>query len=403
MDLKSGYPYWAIKNGLMCAFPRLEQDIRCDVAVIGAGVTGALIARALAAEQLDVVVVDERDIAWGSTAASTALLQYEIDTHMTDLAHRYGEGPAALVYESCASAIGMLQDIAAEVRDVGFASAHSLYVASRWLHKRALRREYEMRSSHDIDVEWLGADEVRERFGVQAPCAILSAVAARVDPYRLTSRLLRRLSRRGVRIFDRTRVERLDVSGRQVVVHAEDMQIRARHVVMATGYAAQKWLRDCVAANRSSYACATDPIDREALGPWRDTLLWESARPYFYARPTDDNRLMIGGEDDAIDIPALRDRRLERKVRRLERRAEKFFPDVPVKSAFAWAGTFAETPDGLPYFGAHAQYGPRVLFAMAYGGNGITYSALGADLLAASIKRRRHPLAALFGFERSHR
>jgi len=76
---------------------------------------------------------------------------------------------------------------------------------------------------------------------------------------------------------------------------------------------------------------------------------------------------------------------------------------VPVKSAFAWAGTFAETPDGLPYFGAHAQYGPRVLFAMAYGGNGITYSALGADLLAASIKRRRHPLAALFGFERSHR
>jgi glycine/D-amino acid oxidase-like deaminating enzyme len=402
MDLKSGYPYWAIKNGLMCAFPRLESDIRCDVVVIGAGVTGALIARALAAEQLDVVVVDERDIAWGSTAASTALLQYEIDSHMTDLAHRYGEAPAALVYESCATAIGMLRDIAAEVRDVGFSRARSLYVASRWLHKRPLRREYEMRSRHGIEVDWLSGEEVRERFGVRAPCALLSAVAACMDPYRFTSRLLRRLGTRGVRIFDRTRVERLDVSSRQVVADAGTAHIRARYVVMATGYAAQQWLRERVAVNRSSYACATDPIDRAALGPWRDTLLWESARPYFYARPTSDNRLLIGGEDDAIDIPALRDRRLERKVRKLERRAAKFFPDVPVKSAFAWAGTFAETPDGLPYFGAHAQYGPRVLFAMAYGGNGITYSALGGDLLAASIKRRRHPLATLFGFARSH-
>ena len=37
---------------------------------------------------------------------------------------------------------------------------------------------------------------------------------------------------------------------------------------------------------------------------------------------------------------------------------------------------------------------------MAYGGNGITYSMLGAGLLRAGIERRRHPLARLFGFDR---
>jgi hypothetical protein len=31
MDLKSGYPYWAVKNGLMHAFPQLEADLACDV------------------------------------------------------------------------------------------------------------------------------------------------------------------------------------------------------------------------------------------------------------------------------------------------------------------------------------------------------------------------------------
>lgn len=68
--------------------------------------------------------------------------------------------------------------------------------------------------------------------------------------------------------------------------------------------------------------------------------------------------------------------------------------------AFSWAGTFAETMDGLPFFGPHKQYGPRVQFAMAYGGNGITYSMMGASLLRANIEGKTHPLAGLFSFSR---
>jgi len=101
MDLKSGYPFWAIKNGLMHAFPPLQADLRCDVAIIGGGITGALIADELAAHGHDVGVVDQRDIGWGSTSASTALLQYEIDTHMVDLAKRNGEDDAVLAYQAC--------------------------------------------------------------------------------------------------------------------------------------------------------------------------------------------------------------------------------------------------------------------------------------------------------------
>ena len=70
MDLKSGYPYWAVKNGLMHPFPRLEGDLQCDVAVVGGGITGALIADELHRHGHDVVVVEQRDVGWGSTAAS---------------------------------------------------------------------------------------------------------------------------------------------------------------------------------------------------------------------------------------------------------------------------------------------------------------------------------------------
>jgi glycine/D-amino acid oxidase-like deaminating enzyme len=71
-----------------------------------------------------------------------------------------------------------------------------------------------------------------------------------------------------------------------------------------------------------------------------------------------------------------------------------------VRPAFAWAGTFAETEDGLPFFGPHEQYGPRVHFAMAYGGNGITYSLIGAELIRDALLGKKHPCAALFGFAR---
>jgi glycine/D-amino acid oxidase-like deaminating enzyme len=129
-------------------------------------------------------------------------------------------------------------------------------------------------------------------------------------------------------------------------------------------------------------------------------MVWESARPYLYVRGTGDGRLLVGGEDDAIDIPARRDARVQKKQARLQRKLARVFPALDYVPAFAWAGTFAETADGLPFFGPHESHGPRVSFAMAYGGNGITYSMIGAGLVRASMERRKHALAPLFSFQR---
>ena len=404
MDLKSGYPYWAVKNGLMHAFPPLQEDLRCDVAIIGGGITGALIADELANHGHDIALIEQRDVGWGSSSASTALLQYEIDTHMVDLAKRYGEADAALAYVQCAESIGMLQDKARSVRDVDFAWMDSLYYASKRRDAKALREEFALRARHGFQVELLESDEVESRYGIDAPVAILSHQAARIDPYRMAYRLLARLQKRGSAIFDRTSIERIQATTRGISLQtSQGHVIRADHLVLAAGYANQQWLKKKVARNRSSYAFITDPIETETLGELKDTMVWESARPYLYMRSTGDGRLLVGGEDDNVDIPARRDARVDKKARTLQKKVSKLFPDVPVAPAFAWAGTFAETEDGLPFFGPHAQHGPRVHFAMAYGGNGITYSMLGAGLLRALIEKRKHPLASLFGFDRLDR
>lgn len=401
MDLKSGYPFWAIKNGLMTAFPPLTDDVRCDVAIVGGGITGALIADEFSQHGHAVVVLEQRDVGWGSSAASTALLQYEIDTHMTALAQRYGEADAVLAYRACLDAIPQLQAVATELGDVDFATTHSLYYASKRGHAKDLREEFALRRAHGLPVEFLEAAAVRERFGIAAPCAIVSSVAARVDPYRMACRLLTRLVERGGHVYDRTTMDRMELGEHGVTLHtSRGACVRADHVVLAAGYAGQRYLKRRVARTRSSYAFITDPIDADTLGPFASTMVWESARPYLYLRSTGDGRLLVGGDDDAIDLPARRDRRVETKARSLNKKAQRLLPDIAVRPCFAWAGTFAETEDGLPFFGPHAEHGPRVHFAMAYGGNGITYSMLGAELLRALVERRAHPLARLFAFDR---
>ena len=174
MDLKSGYPFWAIRNGLMQPVPRLDADLRCDVLVIGGGITGALIADALIGRGHDVVVVEQRDIAWGSTAASTALLQYEIDTHLVDLAKRYGDADAALAYRACGDAIDMLGEVARGLRDVDFERADSLYYASRKRDVASLREEYEARRRHGFDIEYLESEALKAEYGIDAPAALRS-------------------------------------------------------------------------------------------------------------------------------------------------------------------------------------------------------------------------------------
>ncbi len=400
MDLKSGYPFWPVKNGLLNDFPALRENIDCDVLVIGAGITGALVGWTLQRDGLDVCLVDRREAGWGSTAASTALLQYEIDTEMQALAARYGIDDALLAYQSCEQAIGSLQRAARSIGDVDFRKMRSLYYASHWYHVRRLRREAALRLQHGFRLRVLEANAVKDRFGFEAPLALLTEVAAEVDPYRFAQRLLSAIRRAGGRVYDRSTVADFAPRRGGVAVRMEnDTSVRCRHLVIAAGYESQNHLDLRVAKNRSSYAFVTEPVP-EGLSALAHCMVWESARPYLYLRRTRDERLIVGGEDDAIDLPARRDARVVAKSEKLLKKTRALFPSLTLDPAFAWAGTFAETEDGLPFFGAHPQHGPRVHFAMAYGGNGITYSAIGADLLRDSIAGRKHPCADLFSFAR---
>src|SRR4029453_4779069 len=117
MDLKSGTPFWLIKDGLLAPYPSLKHNIRCDVVVVGGGISGALAAHHLTEPGVDTVVLEKRDIGYGSTSASTSLLQYEIDTHLHELIDMIGERDAVRSYQVCLEALGKAEGLIAALGD----------------------------------------------------------------------------------------------------------------------------------------------------------------------------------------------------------------------------------------------------------------------------------------------
>ena len=94
-----------------------------------------------------------------------------------------------------------------------------------------------------------------------------------------------------------------------------------------------------------------------------------------------------------------RDALLLRKTSLLQRRFRALFPAIPLKVAYSWAGTFARTSDGLPWIGRHPK-NPNTWVALGYGGNGITFGLIAAEIIRDEISGRRTPNDAIFGFQR---
>jgi glycine/D-amino acid oxidase-like deaminating enzyme len=400
MDLVSPQPFWPLKNGLLSVYPPLNGDVTCDVVVLGAGISGAFVAEALAREGLDVVVLDKREVGGGSTSASTALLQYEIDAPLIALSKRIGRRDAEQSYLLCQESIGSIERLVAHLRvECAFQRRMSVYLATRTSDAELLRKECAARRSIGIDVEYWDEPEVAARFSFSRPAALRSRYAAELDCHRLTHALLRRAAESGSRIFDRTQVAQYESGADGVRLRTDrGCKIRADHAVFATGYEAQEFLPKRVVKLKSTYALASEPLEAFP-GWWERCLIWETARPYLYLRTTDDDRVFVGGEDDSFRNPARRDRLVERKTDRLAARFCEMFPAIELEVGYRWAGTFGETKDGLPFIGQIRQM-PRCYFALGFGGNGIIFSVMAAEIIRDALLQRPNANARLFRFDR---
>ena len=109
----------------------MGENLKCDALVVGAGITGSLVAERLTRQGLDVVIMDRELPGCGSTAASTSMLLWEIDQPLVQLSEAYGFERAARAYRSSLDAVAGLKSLVGELGiTCDMRDKNSLYLAA---------------------------------------------------------------------------------------------------------------------------------------------------------------------------------------------------------------------------------------------------------------------------------
>lgn len=395
-DLHDGRTLWHDTPHRHVRTRAIRGDEHFEIVVVGAGITGAITSLVLSAAGHEVAVVDRRPPGEGSTIASTAMIQFEIDTPLIRLAEKIGRPKAQRAYRRSADAVGALRDlITTHDLTAHWVDRDALYLAGETLGFRAMKDEATARRAIGLPSQFLGAREVADQFGIEATGAILSSGSAELNPARTSAEALRAAKRLGATIIAPCEIASVEAQGAGLLLRcAGGTTITARKAIFTLGYEAISGLPRDAFEIVSSWAIATKPIAADRFWPGR-CLIWEAADPYLYLRSTRDNRIIAGGEDSKLTAPERRAAATPAKAETLIRKVRRLLDRPDLEVDYAWGGAFAESPTGLPLFkpldGLPGAYG-----ILGCGGNGITFAMIAAEVVASWIRGKRDRDADLF-------
>jgi glycine/D-amino acid oxidase-like deaminating enzyme len=350
----------------------------------------------LSAAGHDVAVVDRRTPGFGSTIASTAMIQFEIDTPLTKLAKRIGPKAAGRAYLRSYRAV---QELGRLIEEHGISADWkdrcALYLSGDDMGHRALETEVRARKRLGLPSEYLDAAALNAQFGIDRTGAILSEGAAELDPIRTTIDCLRTATRYGAKIFTPCEITDVEKAGGRLHLSTrEGAALTCRRLIFATGYEVPWGLPRDAFDIVSSWAIATPPLPPAEFWEGR-CLIWEASDPYLYLRTTRDDRIIAGGEDSGVKSPAVRASAIPAKSATLIEKVRRLLGRPELEIEYAWAGAFAESPTGLPVIRPHPTLSGAFTI-LGCGGNGITFSMVAARMAETWLRGGTNADFALF-------
>ena len=397
-DLRTGEPLWLADGAPNLSVRKTPRHATYDVIIAGSGISGALTAWHLCDGKRRVLLIDRRPPVTGSTPASTAMIQYEIDTPLHKLAEMIGQDKARRAWKRSAKAVQRLGEIVRlENIPCGYTEKPALYLAGDEFGFRALQTEQAAREAAGLTSRFIPAQELRETYGMDRTGALLSEPSASADPAQLTAGLLRRAMDSGLEIVSPLEVCDFVATGAQAALTLSNDQIlTCGHAVFCTGYEFLKSLESREHRIISTWAIAARP--RSKLPTWLDDhIVWEGSDPYLYFRTHTDGHVVIGGEDEPFETGHMNAAKLQRKTATLVEKFEKLTGVSLYPPVHRWAAAFGESTTGLPFLGPVPGHS-HVHALMGFGGNGITFSVIGAEIVAAAIAGKPDPDASIFAF-----
>jgi len=359
--------------------PRLEENVRADIAIVGGGITGLSTALHAAEAGADVVLLEAEDPGFGASGRNGGQvnpgLKLDPDTVERDFGPDLGARMNALAGAAPSLVFDLIQRhaIACDARRNG-----TLRAAVRPKHAAAIRTTVEQLARRGAPVEYLGREAISAATGTERYIgAMLDRRGGDLDPLGFTRGLARAAIGAGAAIHGGTRVARVGREAGAWRLETARGSVVSPQVVLATnGYTDRLWpcLRRTIVPLFGAIAASeplADPVSRSIM-PGR-SVLYESGAITVYYRIDSGQRLLIGGRGPMREIDSIA------AIAHLIGYAQKLWPVLKgVRWTHAWGGRLAMTRDHYPHVHEPA---PGVLACLGYNGRGVAMAtAMGAQL-----------------------
>jgi glycine/D-amino acid oxidase-like deaminating enzyme len=281
-----------------------------------------------------------------------------------------------------------------------YSKRKSLFFSLHSKEKKLLVNECIARRQAGFDVELLAQEELKRNYGLSAKWGLLSQKGAANNAYLLTHELLQHSISKGLSVFDRTRIKTIDHRNKKIILKTEnDCVLACDFVINASGYEVINFIGKKIVDLDCTYAIISESMTRNNEMNENGIMMWSTDHPYLYLCPTSDDRIIIGGRDESFVNMKTMHNYVDKKSILLEKDFKKCFPSISFKKEFAWSGVFGKTKDALPYIGQQPERS-RVFYALGFGGNGITFSVIAAEIITDLLLGKKNKDAEIFSFKR---
>lgn len=369
---------------------------KVDIAIIGGGYTGLSAARTLAKHGRKVIVLEAETIGWGASSRNGGMVLTGLKLPLQTVIKRYGKSLARQLFQCSLDSIDTVEQIVKEEgMDCGFARTGHLLTANKPGHFEALIDEVEfMDKEFNHKVKLVFPNQQRTEIGSDMyHGALLDETSGGLNPAQYVVGLARAAEKAGASLQARARVNRLERSGKRIVVETERGSLSAESVLVATsgytGDVTKKLQRRIIPIG--SFIIATEKLPDDLaheLNP-KNRMIFDFKHYLNYFRLWD-NRLIFGGR--AAFFPETANT-INRSAEILRREMIQVYPQLKdVKVEYVWGGTLDFAFDMMTHVGEE----DGVYYALGYAGHGVAMAThLGKTVAEAMIEGyiAEHPFA----------
>jgi gamma-glutamylputrescine oxidase len=366
---------------------RLDSAVDCDVAIVGAGMTGLNAALELAIRGFDVAVLEAKRVGFGASGRNGGQVVTGFSKALSDVQRLVGKEDTKHLWAMAEEGKRILKErIVTYAIDCDYVPGY-MYTAVKPSHVNGLREMLEgWQAMGYRGARWLGQDETRAL--VDCPHylgGIQDDENGHLHPLRYTVGLARAAVRAGAAIYEGATVLRIEEAASKVVLKTDKGMVTARHVLLCgnallgpiSRQVAQEVNAQIIPV--STYIIATEQMSSEraeAIIPG-NIAVSDVMFVVNYYRRTRDNRILFGGGLDWSG-PAH-----SNVGRRLERAMRYWLPrTVGLRTEYCWGGLIDLTRNMLPSLG---RLSPNVFYVHGFSGNGLSLTGIAGRVAAEAV------------------